>query len=100
MIEDNDPAVSDDLIEDGSPPVQVELGVTPQDLLAKIRVVDAATGERIDKVLFADAEAGQLRRYAVEDGGLVLENDRYKIIEEDRAIRIEWMSARAKRNSF
>lgn len=85
--------------QEDAPPSRVELGTDPLDLLARIRVVDAATGERIDKVIIADAEAGKVRRYELIDGGLVIENDRPKIIEEDRAIRIEWLGQR-RRNSF
>lgn len=82
-----------------APPSRVELGVDRHDLLAKIRVVDAATGERIEKVIMADEEAGKVRRYELANGGLVIEDDRPKIIEEDRAIRIEWLGQR-RRNSF
>ena len=68
-------------------------------ILARIRVVDVETGERIDKVIAADAEAGTVTRYAVENGALVLENDRFKVIEESRAIAIEWLGTKRK-NSF
>ncbi|MEZ7273904.1 hypothetical protein NYF14_10585 [Sphingobium sp. 10 DY56-G10] len=80
-------------------PSCVEIGVTAVDVLADIRVVDAETGERIDKVIFADADAGKVRRYAVEDGALVLEQDQFKVIEEDRPIRVEWLGNKRK-NSF
>ena len=80
-------------------PSSVEIGVTAVDVLADIRVVDAETGERIDKVIFADADAGKVRRYAVENGALVLEQDQFKVIEEDRPIRIEWLGNKRK-NSF
>ncbi|MCC4234542.1 hypothetical protein LL253_17865, partial [Sphingobium soli] len=68
-------------------PSCVEMGVTDAEVLAEIRVVDAETGERIDKIIFADAETGKVRRYAVENGALVLEQDQFKVIEEVRPIR-------------
>ncbi len=90
-----------EIAADGARPVPscVEMGVTDAEVLAEIRVVDAETGERIDKVVFADAEAGKVRRYAVENGALVLEQDKFKVIEEDRPIRIEWLGTKRK-NSF
>lgn len=81
------------------PPSTVDINATPQELLANIRVVDADSGARIDKVIFADADAGKIRRYAVENGGLVIEDDRFVIIEEDRAVRIEWLG-KNRRHSF
>lgn len=84
---------------EAAPPAIVELGVTAADVLQRIRVVDVETGDRIDKVIFADAEAGKVRRFDVVDGGLVIENERPKIIEEDRKISIEWLGAK-RRNSF
>lgn len=63
------------------------------DLAAKVRVVDAETGKVIDKVISADADAGVVRRYAVERGNLVREGDHFQVIKEDRAIRIEWIEA-------
>lgn len=88
-------------VDDGpeAPPARVEIGVTASETCAQIRVVDAVTGDRIDKVVMADAVAGKVRRYAVENGGLVIEQNRPKIIEEDRVIRIEWLSGK-RRNSF
>lgn len=90
-----------EIAAEGARPVPscVELGVTDTDVLSDIRVVDAETGERIDKTIFADAEAGKVRRYAVENGALVLEQDKFKVIEEDRPIRIEWLGTKRK-NSF
>ncbi|MCC4254127.1 hypothetical protein LL251_17080 [Sphingobium naphthae] len=85
--------------DDGALPRSVRMGETPTDILARIRVVDVETGERIDKVIAADAEAGTVTRYAVENGALVLENDRFKVIEESRAIAIEWLGTKRK-NSF
>jgi len=58
-------------------------------LASAMRVVDAKSGEAIAQVIEADADAGKLRRYAVEDGLLVREDNAFKIIDEDRAIRIE-----------
>ena len=91
----------DDIAADSERPVPycVEIGVTNAEILSDIRIVDAETGERIDKVIFADADAGKVRRYAVENGGLVLEQDQFKVIEEDRPIRIEWLGSKRK-NSF
>ena len=97
-MDDVQDSAATDAIE-AAPPQSVELGVTPADVLARIRVVDADTGERIDKVLAADADAGTVRRYDVQNGALVREGDRYKVIEESRAIRIEWLGLK-KRNSF
>jgi biotin carboxyl carrier protein len=54
-----------------------------------VRVVDAASGEAIEKVISADSAAGTVTRFAVEDGNLVRENDAFVIVTEDRAIRIE-----------
>tara|TARA_B100000749_G_scaffold236133_1_gene194183 strand:- start:10 stop:309 length:300 start_codon:yes stop_codon:yes gene_type:complete len=85
--------------DDRLAPSSVEIGVTAVDVLAEIRVVDVETGERIDKVIFADADAGKVCRYAVENGALVLEQDQFKVIEEDRPIRIEWLGNKRK-NSF
>lgn len=66
-------------------------GALPHDILANLRVVDAGTGETIDRVLEADVAAGKLARHEVKDGNLVREGDAFKIIEEERAIRIEWI---------
>lgn len=65
------------------------------DLVAKVRVVDAETGRAIDKVISADVDAGTVRRYAVEHGNLVRQGDHFKVLEEERAIRIEWIEAAA-----
>ncbi len=83
-------------VDEAAPPLSVALNSTPRDVLERIRVVDAQTGERIDKVLAADAEAGTVTRYAIENGALVREGDRYKMIEESRDIRIEWLGAKRK----
>ncbi|WP_145201401.1 hypothetical protein [Sphingobium sp. B2] len=82
-----------------APPSVVDINETPREALAKIRVVDAGTGTRIDKVIFADAMAGKVKRYAVENGDLVRVDDRFVIIEEDRQISIEWLGNKI-RNSF
>lgn len=73
-------------------PTYAKIGVTPSDVCARLRIIDAATGEPIEKVIEADAENGRIVRFAVEDGGLVRENNRFKTVEEDREIIIEWTS--------
>lgn len=60
-------------------------------LSRRIRVLDANSGEPIAYVAEADAAAGRVRRFAVEDGAFVREGNALKIIEEDRAIRFEWI---------
>lgn len=65
---------------------------TDDETLRNVRVVDAATGEAIERVISADADAGKVSRYAIDaDGNLVRENDTYQIVDEDRAIAIEWI---------
>ena len=60
------------------------------DLLAgTMRVVDAKSGDAIEQVIEANVTTGKVRRYAVEAGLLVREDNEFKVIEEDRAIRIE-----------
>lgn len=68
---------------------------TPVDLRARVKVVDAETGETIEKVIAADVAAGQVTRFAVEDGNLVRKNDRFVTVTEDRSIRFEWAEAAA-----
>ncbi|KKW92249.1 hypothetical protein [Sphingobium chungbukense] len=63
---------------------------TPVDLRARVKVVDADSGEPIEKVIAADVAAGQVTRFAVENGNLVRKNDRFVTITEDRSIRFEW----------
>ena len=58
-------------------------------LAATMRVVDAKSGDAIGQVIDADVAAGKVRRYAVEDGLLVREHNAFKVVEEDRAVRIE-----------
>ena len=72
-------------------PRLIVAGALSADVAAQLRVVDAKTGEPIERVLDADADAGTVRRYAVEDGNLVRDGDSFAIVEEERAIRIEWI---------
>lgn len=60
-----------------------------------IRVIDAATGEPIARVIEADAQAGTLSRYALKDGNLVREGDRFLVLAEEREIRFEWIAPAA-----
>ena len=65
---------------------------TDDETLRNVRVVDASTGTAIERVITADADAGKVSRYAIDaDGNLVRENDTYQIVDEDRAIAIEWI---------
>ncbi len=72
-------------------PTMIVAGGLPNAVAANLRVVDAGTGETIDRVLDADSDAGTVRRYAVEDGNLVREGDSFKVVDEKRKIRIEWI---------
>lgn len=75
-----------------APPKVVDVKTSPLDLVRNVRVVDTATGEAIAKVISADADAGKLTRFDVDgEGNLVREKDTFKVIEEDRAIRIDWI---------
>lgn len=64
---------------------------TSDDVLRNIRVVDAATGEEIVRVISADAVAGTVTRFVVEDGNLVREGNAFATVTEERTIRIEWI---------
>lgn len=65
---------------------------TDDDTRHNVRIVDAATGNAIERVISADADAAKVSRYAIDaDGNLVRENDKYQIVDEDRAIEIEWI---------
>ena len=65
---------------------------TDDDTRNNVRVVDVATSDAIERVISADADAGKVSRYAIDaDGNLVRENDKYQIVDEDRAIAIEWI---------
>lgn len=67
--------------------------LTPVEVRARIVIIDAATGERIEKVTAADVDAKTLTRFAVVDGNLVRDRDgRYAMIDEERDIRIEWIA--------
>lgn len=72
-------------------PTSVAFGTTPNEILANVRIVDAGTGEPIDRVISADSDAGKVSRYAIEDGNLVREGNAFKTVDEDRKIRIEWI---------
>ncbi len=72
-------------------PTSIAFGTTPIDVLANLRVVDAATGEPLIRVITADSDAGKVSRYAVDDGNLVRKDDAFVVIEEDRKILIEWI---------
>jgi len=67
----------------------VKVGVTPPDVLANIRVVDAKTGETIEQILEADVASSTVSRYAVEAGNFVRVDNAFQIIDEDREIRLE-----------
>jgi len=56
---------------------------------AGVRVIDAQTGDVITNVIEADAKAGTVRRFAVEGGVLVREDNAFVVIDEKRAVRIE-----------
>ncbi|MBA4092256.1 MAG: hypothetical protein C0494_16925 [Sphingobium sp.] len=89
-------AVEGPVVKEDSPPSYVKLGVTAPAELDRIRVLDAETGTLIAKVIEADAEAGRVVRYAVKNGALVRDGDRYQTIEEERPIRIEWSTGNQK----
>jgi hypothetical protein len=63
--------------------------------LASLRVLDAETGKPIAHVLEADTEKGFVRRFAVEHGDFVREGSNFKVIEEDRKVRLEWIEGAA-----
>lgn len=69
----------------------IAAGETSDEVLRNIRVVDAATGEEIIRVISADAVAGTVTRFLVEDGNLVRKDDAFETVTEERAIRIEWI---------
>ncbi|WP_294354038.1 hypothetical protein [uncultured Sphingomonas sp.] len=75
-----------------APPAFAEIGVTDMAVCANVRVVDAKTGETIERVRRYDVDAGQVSRFEVKDGNLVREGDSYKLIDEDREIRVEWIN--------
>lgn len=98
MTKPKDPPLPDDVAEaqEEAPPCQARIGVTPPAICERLRIVDAETGDQIEKVIEADAETGRVVRYAVEGGNLVREGDRMKVIEEERKIRIEWRTGKQK----
>ncbi len=69
----------------------IAAGETSDEVLRNIRVVDAATGEEIIRVISADTVAGTVTRFVVEDGNLVREGNAFATVTEERAIRIEWI---------
>jgi len=56
-------------------------------------VVDAATGEVIPHVVAADADAGALTVFKVQDGAFVRDGDDFALEIQIRAIRLEWIDA-------
>ena len=72
-------------------PTVITVAALPAETASNLRVVDAATGDTIARVIEADAEKGTVRRFEVEDGNLVRDGDSFKIVEEERKIRIEWI---------
>jgi hypothetical protein len=75
-------------------PTRVEIGKTSAEIAGKVRILDAKTREVIAKVLMADSAAGKVRRFAVSaEGNLIRENNRLKIVEEDRPCVIEWITS-------
>jgi hypothetical protein len=92
-------AVEPPAVKEETPPTYAKIGVTPAAICARLRILDAETGDVIPKVIEADAEAGRVVRYELDGGALVRENDRFKTIEEDRKIRIAWSTGNEK-NSF
>lgn len=72
-------------------PTYAKVFVTPD--FAKLRVVDAETGKRIDRVTEVDTEKGTVTRYAVEHGNYVREGSDFKVITEERKTRLEWIEA-------
>lgn len=79
-----------------SPPSYAKIGVTPMAICDRLRIIDAETGDLIEKVIEADADKGLVVRYLVEDGALVRDDNRFKTVEEVRAIRIEWRTGNQK----
>jgi hypothetical protein len=80
-------------IEAREAPTYFLAGGMPDDMAGALRIVDARTGDLITNVIEADTAAGKVRRFDVVDGNLVREGDAYKVIDEDRKIRIEFADA-------
>lgn len=72
-------------------PTMIIAGALPPEIAGNLRVVDTETGETIERVFEADADAGTVRRHAVKDGNLVREGDSFLIVDEKRSIRMEWL---------
>ncbi|MBA4756291.1 MAG: hypothetical protein H2050_15805 [Sphingobium sp.] len=83
-------------VTEESPPSYAKIGVTPMAICDRLRIIDAETGDLIEKVIEADADKGLVVRYLVEDGTLVRDDNRFKTVEEARAIRIEWRTGNQK----
>ncbi len=79
------------LVALGAAPTLIVAGGLPNAVAANLRVLDAGTGDTIDRVLDADSDVGTVRRFAVKDGNLVREGDSFKVVDERRDIRIEWI---------
>lgn len=89
-------AVEAPAVKEEAPPTYVKLGVTLASVCNRLRVIDAETGDMLSKVIEADADNGRVVRYVVEKGALVREGDRFKTVEEERPIRIEWSTGNQK----
>ncbi|MBD8548004.1 hypothetical protein [Sphingomonas sp. CFBP 8760] len=73
-------------------PTSIDTGrVMERDDQRCLQVVDANTGEPVSGVIAADAIAGTVRRFEVENGNLVRDGDTFVIVDERRDIRIEWI---------
>jgi hypothetical protein len=70
-------------------PTSIDTGrVEDHDILRGLQVIDTATGEPINGVIAADAIAGTVRRFEIENGNLVRDGDTFVIVDEKRDIRI------------
>lgn len=74
-----------------APPRRAVIGETPARVANRLRVLDAATGEAVEKVIAYDMDAGTVTRYLVEGGNLVRKDNAFVTITEDRSIRVEWV---------
>ncbi len=66
-------------------------GVTPG--WDRLTVVDAATGVPLDHVVEVDAEKDLVRRLEVDGDSLVVRNGNFVVIEEKRAVRLEYVAS-------
>lgn len=70
-------------------PTSIDTGrVEDHDIQRRLQVIDTATGEPITGVIAADAVAGTVRRFEVENGNLVRDGDTFVIVDEERDIQI------------